>query len=76
MVEKNKHFYFYFVEFVYLNNLHNMMSLKSFYIGTIFYVILKIRRYDQLFFLIVNSLNIIISIIQEIKIKKTLDKIN
>ncbi|MDV3171234.1 MAG: HAD-IC family P-type ATPase, partial [Candidatus Phytoplasma australasiaticum] len=55
------------------NNLFTCLNLLLLFIVI---VILKIRRYDQLFFLIVNSLNIIISIIQEIKIKKTLDKIN
>ncbi|MDV3197831.1 MAG: cation-transporting ATPase, partial [Candidatus Phytoplasma australasiaticum] len=49
------------------NNFFTCLNLLLLFIVI---VILKIRRYDQLFFLIVNSLNIIISIIQEIKIKK------
>ncbi|MDV3157121.1 MAG: HAD-IC family P-type ATPase [Candidatus Phytoplasma australasiaticum] len=55
---------------------NNLFTCLNLLLLVIVIVILKIRRYDQLFFLIVNSLNIIISIIQEIKIKKTLDKIN
>ncbi|MDV3148761.1 MAG: HAD-IC family P-type ATPase, partial [Pigeon pea little leaf phytoplasma] len=55
---------------------NNLFTCLNLLLLVIVIVILKMRRYDQLFFLIVNSLNIIISIAQEIKIKKTLDKIN
>ncbi|MFR0367827.1 HAD-IC family P-type ATPase [Candidatus Phytoplasma palmae] len=39
-------------------------------------VILNTKHYEQLFFLFINSLNLIINITQEIKAKKTLDKIS
>ncbi|MDO8059914.1 HAD-IC family P-type ATPase [Candidatus Phytoplasma citri] len=55
---------------------NNLFTCLNLLLLVIVIIILKMRRYDQLFFLIVNSLNIIISIVQEIKIKKTLDKIN
>ncbi|MDV3167783.1 MAG: HAD-IC family P-type ATPase [Candidatus Phytoplasma stylosanthis] len=55
---------------------NNIFTLFNLLLLIITLIILKIKHYEQLLFLFVNSFNIFINIFQEIKAKKTLDKID
>ncbi|WCA22340.1 HAD-IC family P-type ATPase [Candidatus Phytoplasma oryzae] len=55
------------------NNLFNFLNLIVLIVA---FVVIISKHYEQLFFLFINLVNLLISIIQEIKVKKTLDKIS
>ncbi|MDV3196206.1 MAG: HAD-IC family P-type ATPase [Candidatus Phytoplasma stylosanthis] len=55
---------------------NNIFTLFNLLLLIITLIILKIKHYEQMLFLFVNSFNIFINIFQEIKAKKTLDKID
>jgi cation-transporting ATPase E len=54
----------------------NVFTLLNLLVLILFFIIMAIKRYDQLLFVFVNFLNLSLGIMQEIKTKKTLDKIS
>ncbi|WEK82334.1 MAG: cation transport ATPase [Candidatus Phytoplasma pruni] len=54
----------------------NVFTLLNLLVLILFIIIMAIKRYDQLLFLLVNFLNLSLGIVQEIKAKRTLDKIS
>ncbi|WP_341266440.1 HAD-IC family P-type ATPase [Candidatus Phytoplasma fraxini] len=56
--------------------LTNIFSFFNFLLFIVVCIIIYIRRFDQLFFLVINMFNLSINIFQEIKAKITLDKIS
>ncbi len=54
----------------------NVFTLLNLLVLILFIIVMAIKRYDQLLFLLVNVLNLSLGIIQEIKAKRTLDKIS
>ncbi|XXP77262.1 MAG: HAD-IC family P-type ATPase [Lettuce witches'-broom phytoplasma] len=54
----------------------NVFTLLNLLVLILFIIVMAIERYDQLFFLLVNFLNLSLGIVQEIKAKRTLDKIS
>ncbi len=56
--------------------LSNVFTFFNFLLFIITCLIIHIGHYEQLFFLFINMLNVSINIFQEVKAKKTLDKIS
>ncbi|WP_017192713.1 HAD-IC family P-type ATPase [Italian clover phyllody phytoplasma] len=54
----------------------NVFTLLNLLVLILFIIIMSIKRYDQLLFLLVNFLNLSLGIVQEIKAKRVLDKIS